>query len=141
MPKAIVWVRVNEIGHTYNIFNTILHIEFTHLWALLSIHRVPTHTVFEGHSRDCVGVGGGGGASLIWPNRVCDADQGMEFRILSPTTEYSVASFTFSILNRVSFWTGRQCKEVMTCIYLWCQVFFLQKKKLMPWFHFEKKNT
>ena len=59
------------------------------------------------------------------------ADQGMEFRILSLTTKYSVASF--SILNRVSFWTGRQCKEVMICIYLWCQVlFFYRKKKLIP---------
>ena len=86
-----------------------------------------------------VGWAAEGGASLIWPNRVCDADQGMEFRILSLTTEYSVASFTFSIFNRVSFWTGRQCKEVMTCIYLWCQVFFTEKK-LIPWFHFEKKN-
>ena len=57
------------------------------------------------------------------------ADQGMEFRILSLTTKYSVASF--SILNRVSFWTGRQW-EVMICIYLWCQVFFTEKKKLIP---------
>ena len=56
---------MNEIGHMYNIFNTIFHIEFTHLRALLSVHRVPTHTVFEGHSPDCGGVGGGGGASLI----------------------------------------------------------------------------
>ena len=66
MPKAIVWVRVNEVRHDqreeniymYNIFNTILRIEFTHLWALLSIHRVSTHTVFEGHNPDWGGVGG-----------------------------------------------------------------------------------
>ena len=65
MSKAIVWVRVNEVSHDqreennymYNIFNTILRIEFTHLWALLSIHRVSTHTVFEGPKPDWGGVG------------------------------------------------------------------------------------
>ena len=66
------------------------------------------------------------------------ADKGMEFRILSLTTKYSVASF--SILNRVSFWTGRQCKEVMICIYLWCQVFFTEKKKINSMISFWKKE-
>ena len=48
------------------------------------------------------------GHSHIWPSRVCTADQGMVFRVLS--LNQGIQSH-FSVLNRVSFWTGGLVKK------------------------------
>ena len=73
------------------------------------------------------------------------ADQGMEFRILCMefrilclTTKYSVASF--SILNRVSFGLEGSVKRSWSVVICGAKYFLQKKKKLIPWFHFEKKN-
>ena len=46
------------------------------------------------------------GDSLIWPKRVCAAEQGIVFRVLS------LRQSLFGVLNRVCFLTGRLQKSV-----------------------------
>ena len=48
------------------------------------------------------------GHSHIWSSRVCSADQGMEFRVLS--LNQGIQSH-LSVMNRGSFWTGSLVKK------------------------------
>ena len=55
------------------------------------------------------------GHSLIWPIRVCAAEQGnMVFKVLSLLTLHQDAPCTL-FKNGVSFWTGSLSKSVKTC--------------------------
>ena len=141
MPKAIVWVRVNEVSKREEITCIILLTHYCTLnWLIYEpcspFTEWPPIQCLGGHSSDWGGVGWGGWHSLIWLKRVCDVDQGVWFRILSPKTVSPIASFSF--LNRVSFWTGSV--ERWWPVFICGSKYFLQKK-LIPLFLFEKKKT
>ena len=60
-----------------------------------------------------------GGHSLIWPVRVCAAEQGMVFKVLC-------------VLNRVSFWTASPSKSVKTCDEWPTQTWVAATRKVSP---------